>query len=127
MQMMGDREGTVMAGMMKKWDLMGTVENPPNRTRISTKLEHIRQYSTDMAYVPSLTTTHNRKTFKKGIYDSLTYMETSKHKPPDLRIVKKFPPGALECHMEEPPLNSGTRKGKIGMVHCDPRYSAYKR
>jgi hypothetical protein len=44
-----------------------------------------------MAYVLSLITTHNRKTFKKGIDDSLTYMETNKHKSPELRIVKKVP------------------------------------
>jgi hypothetical protein len=127
MQMMGDRAGTVMAGMMKKWDLMDTVENPTNKTRISTKMEHIRQYATDMAYVPSLTTTHNRKTFKKEIYDSLTHMETNKHKPPDLRIVKKFPPGALECqHSTVVPekVKSAWYTAIHGIVHTNDRLAA---
>jgi hypothetical protein len=80
-QILGEREGTVLAEQISNWELNGTLANPPNVTRISTKLVHTRQYAMDMAYVPPYATEETRKAFKRRTYDVLMHMETVTYNP----------------------------------------------
>ena len=50
-QMMRDKDGTVLSEQMSILHLNNTLANPPNVVRIPPKLVHIRQYAMDMAYV----------------------------------------------------------------------------
>jgi hypothetical protein len=59
-------------------------------TGIPTKLVNI-QYAMDMAYVPLYAAAETLKAFKRLVYDVLMHIEAVKHKPPELRIVRKFP------------------------------------
>jgi hypothetical protein len=63
---------------------------PPNVTRIPSKVVHMRQYVKDMAYVNPYTATDIRKTIKQRIYGALKCMDEAKIGTPELRIVKKY-------------------------------------
>jgi hypothetical protein len=91
MQMMGEQDRTVIAEQMRSWDLTLPLANPPNVTRILSKLVHMRQYVMDMAYVHPYTATDTRKAFKQRIYDALKCMDEAKIGILELRIVKKYP------------------------------------
>jgi hypothetical protein len=104
--MLGEREANDLAQQMCNWELTGTLANPPNVTRISPKLVHIRQYVMDVAYVPPYTTAETRNAFKRRIYDVLMHMEAVKHNPPQLHIERKFP---------------GTHGGAYGTISTHPR------
>ena len=90
-QMMGEKDGTVLSEQMSNLDLNHTLANPPNVARIPPKLVHIRQYAMDMAYVLPHKAADTRKAFKQRIYDVLLRMDEVKYGAPELRIVRKHP------------------------------------
>jgi hypothetical protein len=70
-QMLGEREGSVLSEQMRKCYLTGTLANPPNVTRIPPKIVHIQQYAMGMAYVPAYAAAETRKAFKNVCMTSL--------------------------------------------------------
>jgi len=63
-QILEEREGTVLSEQMRNWDLTRTLANPPNVARIPPKLVHKRQYAMAMAYVPPYAAADTRKSLK---------------------------------------------------------------
>ena len=51
MYLQGTSEGTATASWLQKWELHGTLANPPHVTRHPIKLAYVRAYATDMAYI----------------------------------------------------------------------------
>ena len=66
-QMMGEKDGTVLSEQVSNLDLNHTLANPPYVARISPKLVHIRQYAMDMAYVLPYNAADTLKAFKQRI------------------------------------------------------------
>jgi hypothetical protein len=87
-QMLREREGTVLSEQIRNCDPYCTLTNPPYIARINPKLVNIQKVM-DMAYIPPYDAANTRKTFKKRVYDVLKRIEPAKHSTPEVRIVQK--------------------------------------
>jgi hypothetical protein len=59
---------------MNKWNLTNTLANPPHGNQIPTKLEYIRHYAINMAYITTPHNTEPLQQFKQTIYAVLQKM-----------------------------------------------------
>jgi exonuclease III len=91
LQMMGERDRTVLSMQMDMLNLTHLMMNPPHVTQIPAKLPHIRQYARDMAYILPYNASDTRKTFKRRIYEVLNNMDRAKYGIQEPRIVRNNP------------------------------------
>ena len=89
--MLSARELSVTVAWMHKWNLTGTLVNPPQGNRIPTILAYIRHYAIDMAYVTPPGNTESLKKFKQRIYGVLQKMATAGSETTDMLITRKHP------------------------------------
>ena len=89
--MLASREGSVMSGLLRDWNLADTLPNPLYANRISSKMSYLRQYITDMSDVSTYPTDENRKRFKRRVYEALLRLTNNESTPSAMRIVRKFP------------------------------------
>ena len=65
------RDGSLTAGWLKKWNLHCRTENPPFPDRIPASLEYLHSYIVDMAYIPHQGGLESAKAYKKCLYTML--------------------------------------------------------
>jgi len=83
--------GSIKTTLMRKWNLTGSIANPPNAHGLPTRIPYIRQDALDMAYVPPPGPQETRKKFKNRLYRVLLTMATTSIGTSELRIVRKYP------------------------------------
>jgi hypothetical protein len=89
--MLGAREGFVTSELMRTWELTSTLANPPHANPISYKLEYLRQYGIDLAYVTPCITVQSMNKFKCCIYGMLLRTANTGGRTTELRVVRKYP------------------------------------
>jgi len=87
--MLDTSEGSVTAAWIHKWNMTGTLTNPPHRNKIPTKVAYIRHYAIDMAYVTATGNTESLKKFKQRIYGVLQEMAIAGSETMDMSITRK--------------------------------------
>ena len=90
-QILGAKEGSVMADLFRIWTIRSVVPNPPQAHRLPTQLEHLQQYATDMTYVAPQIATETRHAFKRRIYATLLQVTMRENPACELRIIRKYP------------------------------------
>ena len=70
-QMQGVREGSITTDWLNYWNLNTRPGNPPYPNGISEKLDYLRVYAIDAAYIPGQMRTESKRMYKKRIYVTL--------------------------------------------------------
>jgi len=73
LQAQDQRDGSLTAGWLKKWNLHSRTETPPPpfQDRIPASLEYLRSYIVDAAYIPRQEGSETAKAYKKRLYTTL--------------------------------------------------------
>jgi hypothetical protein len=61
---------------MQKWQLIGTLPNPPHGSRFSNRIAYVKHYALDTAYIKPPENIESLKTFKKRLYRVLYAIAT---------------------------------------------------
>jgi len=90
-QAQSQRNESLTAGWLKKWNLHSRTENPPFPDRIPASLEYLRSYIVDVAYIPRQGGSESAKAYKKSLYTTLQMIHNASFTPQEMRIARMRP------------------------------------
>ena len=70
----GEKEGTLTAAWLQRWDLREPTGNPPHIDRIPRKFEYLRIYAREWTYLEPRKPGETLRTFKRRVYGTLRNM-----------------------------------------------------
>ena len=91
LQAQGQRDGSLTAGWLKKWNLHSRTENLPFQDRIPASLEYLHSCIVDAAYIPRQGGSETAKAYKKRLYTTLQTMHNASSTPQEMRIASLWP------------------------------------
>jgi hypothetical protein len=90
-KMQRDKEESITADWLTYWNLNTRPENPPYPNGISEKLNYLRIYAIDAAYISGQRRTESNRVYKKKIYVSLRALPIATSNTQEMRIEKQYP------------------------------------
>ena len=85
------RDGSLTAEWLKKWNLHSRTENPPFPDRIPVSLEYLRSYIVDVSYIPRQGGSESAKAYKKRLYRTLQMIHNASFTPQEMRTAMMWP------------------------------------
>jgi hypothetical protein len=85
------RDVEITAELQRYWNLNEKRRNPPHIQRIPKRLEYLRIYALEMAYVEPPQQTEAPRAFRRRVYETLRTIQLATNKPRDVRIMLLYP------------------------------------
>ena len=89
--MQSRREGEITAELLHNWNLQTQRGNPPHVEEIPRRLEYLRIYAMDKAYVEPHKQGEAPKTFRARVYDTLCKIKQATNPPRNVRMTMMYP------------------------------------
>ena len=90
-QAQSQRDGSLTAGRLKKWNLHSRTENPSLPDRIPASMEYLCSYVVDVAYTPRQGRPESAMAYKKWLYTALQTIHNASFTPQEMRIARMWP------------------------------------
>jgi len=91
LQMQCRRAGSLTADWMKYWNLESRLGNPPKPFGISEKLEYLRIFVKDTAFIPGQGGTESTRAYNRRIYATLRALSIAESLPQKMRVESIWP------------------------------------
>jgi hypothetical protein len=91
MYIQSQKEGTITAEWLRKWQLIGEQENPPQRRKALEKLEYLHVFAIDMAYIRHGNTLETAVKLRQHMYRTLHKMAQERNGTKEMRIETLYP------------------------------------
>jgi len=89
-QAQSQRDGSLTAGRLKKWNLHSRTENPSLPDRIPASMEYLCSYVVDVAYTPRQGRPESAMAYKKWLYTALQTIHNASFTPQEMRIARMW-------------------------------------
>ena len=83
--------GTPTADWLRAWNLHAPNTNPLYTPRIPARMEYLRHYAQDSAYIAPQQPTEALKTYKRRIYNTLQTLLSATPEPAEMRVTAYGP------------------------------------
>jgi len=115
--------GSITAEWMKYWSLDARIGNPPNPFGISEKLEYLRIFARDSAYIPGQGGTESQRAYKIRIYETLRALSVAETPPQKMRVETIWPNAdwrKIWDNLKQAPTSEADKAEWYKVIHVIP-------